>query len=158
MALINVHSDFEAQKNKFCQLFPFFPIYLPWCDGTGCHELSFLNVEFLSQCIHSALSPSSRGSLVPLHFLPLGWYHLHICGIFPATLIPGWWKELNRNKYQGYKGVLEQLMKHFLCTVPVLVVGIWGVSDPPCLWGTHRLREETDKTIPYKVLQEHGGG
>ena len=22
-----------------------FPIYLPWRDGTGCHDLSFLNVE-----------------------------------------------------------------------------------------------------------------
>ena len=24
---------------------PLFPIYLPWSDGTGCHNLSFLNVE-----------------------------------------------------------------------------------------------------------------
>ena len=32
----------------------------------------------LSQLFHSPLSPSSRGSLVPLHFLPLKWYHLHI--------------------------------------------------------------------------------
>ena len=23
-----------------------FTIYLPWCDWTGCHDLSFLNVEF----------------------------------------------------------------------------------------------------------------
>ena len=23
-----------------------FPIYLPWSDGTGCHDLSFLNIEF----------------------------------------------------------------------------------------------------------------
>jgi len=23
-----------------------FPIYLPWSDGTGCHDLRFLNVEF----------------------------------------------------------------------------------------------------------------
>ena len=23
-----------------------FPIYLPWSDGTGCHDLGFLNVEF----------------------------------------------------------------------------------------------------------------
>ena len=29
---------------------------------------------------HSPLSPSSRGSLVPLHFLPLEWYHLHFWG------------------------------------------------------------------------------
>ena len=32
----------------------------------------------LSQLFHSPLSPSSRGFLVPLHFLPLVWYHLHI--------------------------------------------------------------------------------
>ena len=37
-------SDFGAQKNSL-SLFPF-PIYLPWSDGTGCHDLSFLNVEF----------------------------------------------------------------------------------------------------------------
>ena len=29
---------------------------------------------------HSSLSPSSRGSVVPLYFLPLEWYHLHIWG------------------------------------------------------------------------------
>ena len=32
-------------ENKVCH-FPFYPIYLPWRDGTGCHDLSFLNVEF----------------------------------------------------------------------------------------------------------------
>ena len=26
-----------------------FPIYLPWSDGTRCHDLSFLNVEFYDQ-------------------------------------------------------------------------------------------------------------
>ena len=29
-----------------CHCFHWFPIYLPWSDGTGCHDLSFLNVEF----------------------------------------------------------------------------------------------------------------
>ena len=54
------------------------PIYLPWSDGTRCHDLIFLNVV-LSQLYHSPPSPSSRGSSVPLHFLPLE-YHLHIWG------------------------------------------------------------------------------
>ena len=26
--------------------FHIFPIYLPWSDGIGCHDLSFLNAEF----------------------------------------------------------------------------------------------------------------
>ena len=27
-------------------VFPLFPHYLPWSDGTWCHDLSFLNAEF----------------------------------------------------------------------------------------------------------------
>ena len=37
---------FGAHENKVCHCFHFFPIYLPWSDGTGCHHLNFLNVEF----------------------------------------------------------------------------------------------------------------
>ena len=29
-----------------CHCFHCFPIYLPWSNGTRCHDLSFLNVEF----------------------------------------------------------------------------------------------------------------
>ena len=37
---------FGAQENKVCDCFHCFPIDLPWSDGTRCHDLSFLNVEF----------------------------------------------------------------------------------------------------------------
>ena len=43
--LILWHSDFGAQGNKVCHCFHCFLIYLPWSDGTGCHDLHFLNVE-----------------------------------------------------------------------------------------------------------------
>ena len=33
----------EPPQNKVCHCFP---IYLQWSDGTECHDLSFLNVEF----------------------------------------------------------------------------------------------------------------
>ena len=69
MAAITICSDFGAQKNKVSNYFHCFPNYLPWNDGTRCHDLSFLNVELLSQLFHSPLSLSLRGSLV-LHFLP----------------------------------------------------------------------------------------
>ena len=39
---------------------------------------SFFKFWVLSQLFHSPLSPSSRGFLILLHFLPLEWYHLHI--------------------------------------------------------------------------------
>ena len=32
-------------KKIVCHCFHCFPIYLPWSDGTRCHDLSFLNVE-----------------------------------------------------------------------------------------------------------------
>ena len=38
-------ADFGDQENKVSHCFPCFPNYLPWSDGTGCHDLSFLNVE-----------------------------------------------------------------------------------------------------------------
>ena len=37
---------FGAQENEVCHCFHCFPIYLPWSDGTRCHNLSFLNVVF----------------------------------------------------------------------------------------------------------------
>ena len=58
MAAITICSDFGAQKNKVWHCLHCFPIYLPWSDGTRCHDLSSLNVEFF----HSLLSLSSRSS------------------------------------------------------------------------------------------------
>ena len=46
LSLISIHSDFGAQENKLCHCFHFFPFYLPWRDGTRCHDLTFLNAEF----------------------------------------------------------------------------------------------------------------
>ena len=42
--LHSVPSDFGAQENKVCHCFHCFPTYLPWSDGTGCHDLCFLNL------------------------------------------------------------------------------------------------------------------
>ena len=57
-------------KKIVCPCFHCFPVYLPWSDGIRCHDLCFLNVEFLSRLFHCPLSPSSRGSLVLVYFLP----------------------------------------------------------------------------------------
>ena len=45
MPAITNHSNFGAHENKICHCFHFFSINLPWSDGTGCHDLCFLNVE-----------------------------------------------------------------------------------------------------------------
>ena len=48
MATVTICSDFGAQERKVCHCFHCFPIYLPWSDGTGWHDLGFLNAEFLA--------------------------------------------------------------------------------------------------------------
>ena len=35
-----------AQENKICHCFHFFPFYLPWSDGTRCHDLVFFFLMF----------------------------------------------------------------------------------------------------------------
>ena len=58
----------------------------------------FFECWVLSQLFHSPVSPSSRGSLTPLHFLPLGRYHLHTWGClyffqqswFQIMIHPAW--------------------------------------------------------------------
>ena len=52
--------------------FPCFPIYLPWSDGTRCHDLSFLMLSFksafsLSSFTFKRLFSSSLLSLFPLY-------------------------------------------------------------------------------------------
>ena len=79
MAAVTICSDFGAQKNKVWHCFHCFPIYFPWSDGTTSRSL-FSECWALSQLFHSHLSLSWRRFLVPLHFLPQGWCHLHIWG------------------------------------------------------------------------------
>ena len=72
----------RAQENEIYHCSHFFPLYI-------CHEVmgampwsSFFECSVLSQLFHSLLSPSLRGSLFPLHFLPLECYYLHIWGFW----------------------------------------------------------------------------
>ena len=67
--IFTVWSDFGAQVKKICHCFHFFPFYLPWSDGTGCNDFSFLD-RVSSQLFQSPLALLSRGSSVTLCFLP----------------------------------------------------------------------------------------
>ena len=60
----------EHKKMKSVSVSSFYP--------SICHDMMELDAMILAvlrQLFHSLLSPSLRGSLVPLHFLPLEWYH-----------------------------------------------------------------------------------
>ena len=77
-AAVTIFSDFGAQEYKICHSLHSHPPFICYeVMGPDAMTLVFLKLS-LSQ-LNSPPSPSSRGSLVPLHFLPLWWYHLHIC-------------------------------------------------------------------------------
>ena len=60
IAAVTVWSDFEAQENKLCHCFHFFPFYLPWNDGTRYPDLSFFIVELQSAFSLSSFSLIKR--------------------------------------------------------------------------------------------------
>ena len=78
---------FEPRKIKSAS-FQCFPIYLPWSDGTRCHDLRFLNVEFkptfsLSTFIKRLLSSSSLSAIRVVSSA-----YLRLLIFLPAILIP----------------------------------------------------------------------
>ena len=46
MTAVTICSDFWASKSKICHCFHIFSIYLPWSDGTGCHDRRFWKLSF----------------------------------------------------------------------------------------------------------------
>ena len=89
MAAVTICSDFGATKNSLT-VFPLLPPLFPMKRWDQMPWSSFSECWALSQLVHSPLSLSSRGFLVLLHFLPWGWYYVHICSssFLPAILIP----------------------------------------------------------------------
>ena len=77
----NLHQRwFWSSGKENLSLFPLFPLLfvMRWWDQMP--RSSFFECYVLSQLFISPLSPSSRGSSIPLHFLLLEWYSLHIWG------------------------------------------------------------------------------
>ena len=97
MAMVTVHSDLRAQENKIYQGFHVFPFCLPWSDRTGCHDLTVFYVQFQASFFTLLFHPYQEAP-----FLPLEWYHLHIC--FKLVIYPAWpftWCTPNKLNKQG---------------------------------------------------------
>ena len=72
-----------------CHCFHCFPIYLPWSDGTGCHDLSFLKYWALRVFSLSSFTFIKRlfsSSLSALRVVSSAYVRLLI--FLPAVLIP----------------------------------------------------------------------
>ena len=69
MAAVTIHSDFGAPQKKICHCFYFFRSICHEVMGLDAMILVFLMLIF-KPVFHSPHLPLSRGSLVPLYFLP----------------------------------------------------------------------------------------
>ena len=81
---------FGSLKNQARHSFNCFPIYLPWSDGTRCHDLSFLNVSFKPAFSLSSFTfikgLFSSSSLSAISVMSSAYLRLLI--ILPEILIP----------------------------------------------------------------------
>ena len=84
MAAVTICTDAGTQENKICHCFHCFPIYLLWSDGTGCHDLWFLNIEFWAN-LFSLLFHFHQETLL---FLMVSSAYLKLLILLLAILIP----------------------------------------------------------------------
>ena len=85
-----MYSDFGAQKNKVSQCFHCFPIYLPWSDGTKCHDLRFWMLSFKLAFSLSSFTFIKRLSISSLlsAITVVSSVYLRLLIFLPAILIP----------------------------------------------------------------------
>ena len=90
MTAVTVHSDFGAPQNKVCHCWHFLPIYLPWSDGTRCHDLPFWLLSFKPAFSLSyftfVMRLFSSSSLSAINVVSSAYLRLLI--FLPAILIP----------------------------------------------------------------------
>ena len=60
MAAVTICSDFGPQENKVWHCFHFFPIYLPWSVGTGCHDFHFWRLSIKPASLLSSFKLTKR--------------------------------------------------------------------------------------------------
>ena len=81
MTAVTICSDFGAQENKVYHCFHGFPIYLPWSDGTGCHDLVFWMLSYKPAFSLSSFTFIKRlFSFSLLSARKVWWCHPHIWG------------------------------------------------------------------------------
>ena len=90
MSEVTICSDFGTPPKKICHCFHCFPIYLPWSDGTGCHDLSLWMLKFKPTFLLSSFIFIKRlfssSSLSAIRVVSSAYLGLLI--FLPALLIP----------------------------------------------------------------------
>ena len=150
MAAVTRCSDFGAPQNKVCHCLP---IYLPWGDGIGCHDVRLLKQSF--KPTFSLSSHFHRGSLVLCFLLCTS----ELIGISPGnldsslcTIQPGISHDVPAYALDEQGDSLQSWPTPF---------PIWNQSIVPCSiltvasWPAHRfLRRQVTGLVVFSSLEE----
>ena len=78
MAEVTVSSDFRTQEEEIRYHFHLFPTIWHEVMGLDAMILVFFKIIILKPSLSCSSFTLIKRLLVPLHFQPLEWYHLHI--------------------------------------------------------------------------------
>ena len=163
MAAVTICSDFGAQENKVCHYLHCFPTYLPWSDGTGCHDLSFWMLGFKPTFSLSSFTVIKRlfssSSLSAIRVVSSASLRLLI--FLPAILIPACAssRPAFHMMYSAYKLKKQGDNTQLWCTP----VPIWNQSVVPCpaltvaSWPAYRFLKRQERwpgiSIFWRIFQ-----
>ena len=152
MAAVTIGNDFGDQQKKICHCFHFSPFYLPWSDGTGCHDLSFWMLNFKtafsisSSTILNRLFSSSSLSAIGVVFPA----YLRLLIFLPAIFISAWhftWYTLH-TRY-----VSRVTIDRLVCSFSNLETVDCSMFGSNCCFLTHlQVSQETGKMVWYYHL------
>ena len=146
MAAVIICSDFGTQENKVSHCFHCFPIYLPWSNGAGCYDLTFLNVEFSSQLFSLSSFTSIKrhfsSSLSAIRVVSSAYLRLLI--FLRAILIPACasFSPAFHMMYSAYKlnkqsdNIQYSCMWQLMYSFPNLEPVYWSMSGSNCCFLT----------------------
>ena len=115
MAAITICNDFGAQKNNVSHCFHCFPIYLPWSDEIGCHDIDLQKVIcFVSKILSDLLSLNLVWSYINLIYLSFLFFifDLKFCYKWetiiafivlddPVCILSNWWWTYAENEKES---------------------------------------------------------
>ena len=153
MAAVTIFSDFGAHEEEICHCFNFFPFYLPWSDGTGCHDLGFFlilsfKIAFFLLSSFTFIKRLFSSSLL-FAIRVVSSTYLRLLIFLPAILIPAWNSSspIFHMMYSAWK-----LNRVTIYSLVVLLSQFWTIScsmwySECCLLTHIQVSQETDKMV-----------
>ena len=162
MAGDTVHRDFGAQENKICHCFHCFAVYLPWSDGTRCHDLRFLMLSFKAAFSLSSFTFIKRlfnsSSLSAIRVVSFAYLRLLIfcCCCWVASVVsnsvrPHRWQPMRLPHTWDFPGKNTGVGCHCLLRIDTQTHTKWNLIDISCVYQNQLKTDDRSKGKNLKL-------